>query len=137
MLSVCLRFPNIKDTQYLGKGHEWITAHVLLTNTIWFKEGGSKYNWAPVYTYDYKHDKTHPMFSHIIDKNGNRYYASYPPFAFYLPYFIFKITNTEPNVLGIRFFNLSLQFISGILIVLIIYFIGNKSRHVSLIRYFI
>lgn len=127
LLSIWLRLPNIKETQYLGKNHEWITAHVLLTNKIWNEGGVGNYYWAPVYTYNNKIDKTHPLFSHLIDKNYNRYYASYPPLVFYVPYFIFKITNSTPNVLGIRIINLALQFISGFLLALIIFFIGNKS----------
>lgn len=123
--SVFVRLPNLKN-QPLGRHHEWITAHTLLTNKIWFEKGLSYYHYSPVFTYDYTADRTHPLFLHMEDENKNHYYVSYPPFGFYFPYAIFKITNIKPNESWIRGISLFIQFVSAGLIFLFVYVIAKR-----------
>ncbi|MCC7332672.1 MAG: hypothetical protein IT232_08700 [Flavobacteriales bacterium] len=125
--SILLRIPNVKPTQYLGKEHDWITAHVLLTNSIWQKNGILKYKLNPVFTFDYEHDRKISIFNHVIDEKGDKFYISYPPFAFYVPFAIFKLTGSFPNVAGIRSISLAVQFFTGFLLFLLVYHIGGKN----------
>ena len=57
----------------------------------------------------------------LHDENGNYYYISHPPFAYYLPYAVFCLLQQEPSVSGLKIMHLLLHFLSG----LFIYFIVN------------
>ena len=69
----------------MGRYHEWITAHTLLTCQIWEENGGpSAYNFNPVYTYPGEGNGHRDVLGGVAAKNGDVYYVSYPPFTFYL-----------------------------------------------------
>ena len=52
----------------------------------------------------------------MVDKEGNYYYVSHPPFAYYFPFFIFKILHIRPDVLPLQILNLIFHFISGLFV---------------------
>lgn len=56
----------------------------------------------------------------IMDKEGNYYYISHPPFAYILPHWVHKIVHVKPSVLSLQILNLFLNLISAIFIYLIV-----------------
>ncbi len=118
LLSVAVRVPQLNRP--LSKHHEFCTAISLRIMQIWYDNGIEKYNFNPVMTYNNDADKfinNHANQSgKMIDKEGNYYYVSHPPFAYYFPFFIFKLLHIRPDVLPIQIFNLFLHFISGLFV---------------------
>lgn len=127
-ISVGIRIPNIDRP--LSKHHEFVTAVSLRVLDIWSMEGAAKYHYNPVMTYPNKADKYLNNWASttgkMIDKEGNYYYVSHPPFAYILPHFIAKLLHVKPNVLFIQIFHLSIQFLSGLFIYLIICLLGQQ-----------
>ena len=80
LISVIVRLPNYGKP--LGRSHEWITAHTLITLRVWKEEGISKHHYAPVYTLPGASNKNIDMLGGVTSPAGNNYYISYPPFAF-------------------------------------------------------
>jgi hypothetical protein len=125
IVSILIRFDNLKTP--MGRHHEYITAHVLCTNYMFYKYGASKYYFSPVINFDSEAEKKCSKFHLLKDKENNFYYYSYPPFAFLLPHFVFSIFNCEPNVLGIRIISLIIHFCSALLIFILVLRFFNKS----------
>src|SRR5690606_25204079 len=44
------------------------------------------------------------------------YYVSHPPFAYYFPFFVFKLLHIRPDVLPLQILNLCFHFISGLFV---------------------
>lgn len=90
ILSVFVRKENLEAQ--LGRHHEWLTAHTLITTQIWDENGGpSAYGFNPVYSYPGKGNHGKKMLGGITAENGDDYYVSYPPFAFIFAYYSNKI----------------------------------------------
>ncbi len=103
----------------LSRHHEWITAHTLITSEIWSQNGGpSAFGFNPVYSYPGKGNKSKRMLGGVTAKNGDDYYVSYPPFAFYLAYYTNQFIGGSA-VTNIRILTLLIHYIC----VLLIYFI--------------
>jgi hypothetical protein len=117
-ISVLVRLPQLNRP--LSGHHEFCTSVSLRIMQIWYDNGISKYGYNPVMTYNNPADKHINNFANasgkMIDAEGNYYYVSHPPFAYYLPYAIFKILHIRPDVLPIQIFNLFLHFISGLFV---------------------
>ena len=65
----------------------------------------------------------------MIDAAGNYYYVSHPPFAYYFPFFIFKILHVRPDVFPLQLLNLAFHFISGLFIYFIVCLLSfNRAR---------
>lgn len=118
LLSVLVRLPQLNRP--LSKHHEFCTAISLRIMQIWYDNGIEKYNFNPVMTYNNAADKfinNHAnQTGKMIDADGNYYYVSHPPFAYYFPFFVFKLLNIRPDVLPLQIFNLFLHFISGLFV---------------------
>ena len=118
LLSVAVRVPQLGRP--LSNHHEFCTAISLRVMQIWYEGGIEKYGYNPVMTYALPADKqinNHANASgKMIDAEGNYYYVSHPPFAYYLPYFVFKLLHIRPDVLPLQIFNLGLHFISGLFV---------------------
>lgn len=118
LLSVLVRVPQLNRP--LSKHHEFCTAISLRIMQIWYDNGIEKYHFNPVMTYNNPADKfinNHANQSgKMIDEEGNYYYVSHPPFAYYFPFFVFKLLHIRPDVLPIQVFNLLLHFISGLFV---------------------
>jgi hypothetical protein len=110
----------------LGRGHEWVTGHVLLTHSVYEQGGLSRYHFAPAWTYD-KPAENHVMAEQEFrDRNNTSYYVSYPPFAFLAPYFCFKLLGITPSVTAIRVFSVFLHLVCAFLILNIMYAFFSK-----------
>lgn len=127
-VSVGVRVVNMKAP--LGRGHEWIVGHMLLTHSIYEEGGLSRYYFAPVWTFD------KPAENHLIsttefrDKRNSTYYVSYPPFSFLAPYFCFKLVGIAPTVTAIRVFGLAVHLACAFLILCTMYsFFRKKLRN--------
>ncbi|HLP19054.1 MAG TPA: hypothetical protein VK174_02060 [Chitinophagales bacterium] len=118
LLSVAVRLPQLNRP--LSKHHEFCTAISLRIMQIWYDKGIGKYGYNPVMTYNNPADKfinnSANQSGRMIDKEGNYYYVSHPPFAYYAPFFVFKLLHIRPDVLPLQIFNLLLHFISGLFV---------------------
>ncbi len=118
LLSVAVRLPQLNRP--LSKHHEFCTAISLRIMQIWYDNGIEKYNYNPVMTFNNPADKfinnSANASGKMIDKEGNYYYVSHPPFAYYFPFFLFKLLHIRPDVLPLQIFNLILNFISGLFV---------------------
>ncbi|MCS7027673.1 MAG: hypothetical protein NZ519_02810 [Bacteroidia bacterium] len=114
--SVCIRLPFL-GKKLEGFGHqEWLAGHTLIILKIWQKEGIQTHHYGLPYTFYRKADKYIPFIPGIMDKKGNGYYVSYPPFAFYVLYLIISVLKIEPNELFLQIVTLLIQCWIGILI---------------------
>jgi hypothetical protein len=123
-LSILIRAPYL--TRPLSKGDEWMTAHMLTTLQIWTDEGAAKYQFNPIMTFPHEGDRYITSIPGEMDKKGNFYYVSYPPFAFYFTYFVFSIFHVYPDVLPLRILNLFLQGVSAFFLYLVLLKIYSK-----------
>lgn len=118
LLSVLVRWPQLNRP--LSKHHEFCTAISLRVMQIWYDNGIENYGYNPVMTFNHPADKfinnSANQTGRMIDKQGNYYYVSHSPFAYYFPYFIFKMIHLRPDVLPLQIFNLFLHFISGLFV---------------------
>ncbi|HEX3046586.1 MAG TPA: hypothetical protein VHY08_17655 [Bacillota bacterium] len=127
-ISILVRIPNLN--QPLGNHHEWLTATVLRHQQIWYEAGAWKYKFNPIMTYPNHADKNiNNQASNHEDSNGNFYYTSYPPFAYILPYLVFRLFRIYPDVLPLQLFNLFFHFICAWFIYLIIARLLKKSKN--------
>lgn len=97
-----------------------------MTLDIWDKHGGpAKYGFNPIYTYPGKGNKRISSLGGVIDKNGDAYYTSYPPFAFIAAYYFTKSIG-GPDVSSLRSFGLVIHLFCTLLIYLIIVELRDK-----------
>ena len=118
LLSVLVRLPQLNRP--LSRHHEFCTAISLRVMQIWYDNGLEKYKCNPVMTYNNEADKSINNSANasgrMLDKEGNYYYVSHPPFAYYFPYAVFTLLHIRPDVLPLQIFNLLLHFISGLFV---------------------
>ena len=131
LLSVAVRWPQLNRP--LSKHHEFCTALSLRVMQIWYDNRIEKYNFNPVMTYNNPADKfinnNANTSGEMMDKDGNYYYVSHPPFAYYFPFFVFKALHIRPDILPLQIFNLCLHFISGLFVYFIVCLLSlNKGR---------
>src|SRR5437868_2756280 len=93
LLSVLVRLPQLNRT--LSKHHEFCTALSLRIMQIWYDGGVQKFDFNPVMNFDNAADKfinnNANASGKMLDAEGNYYYVSHPPFAYYFPAFFFKL----------------------------------------------
>lgn len=108
----------------LSRHHEMRTAMVLTTLENWKQHGMTSFYCSPVMNWSNpgdKHINNGAAFTSTMhDAKGNFYYVAQPPFAFYLPYFIFKLFLSSPNLLGLQCINMFLHFLSAFFTYLIV-----------------
>jgi hypothetical protein len=118
-LSVAIRIPNLDRP--LSKHHEFCTAVALRIIQIWDVTPISQNKFRPIMTYPNEMDRhINNSGTGLEDLLGNQYYISHPPFAYILPYFVFKVIRVHPNILGLQIFHMFFHFLCGIFIYLII-----------------
>jgi hypothetical protein len=132
LISVAVRLPQLNRP--LSRHHEFCTAISLRIMQVWYDNGIEKYGYNPVMTYNNAADKfinnSANASGKMVDKEGNYYYVSHPPFAYYFPYFIFRTLNIRPGVLPLQVFNLVLHFISGLFVYFIVCLLSfNRARN--------
>ncbi len=112
LVSVCIRIPFLNRP--LSIHHEWMLAHLLITLQIWEKKGISQSKYALIYTYPQDKTNAHLDFiGGLKDKQGNFYYVSYPPLAFFVAYLFCKIFFLPIVPLSIQIFNLLWHFVTA------------------------
>ncbi len=120
-LSVVVRVPNLNRP--LSKHHEFCTAVALQVMDVWWEEGISAYKGLPAMNYSGEANKHINNFASgsgkMMDDQGNYYYVSHPPFAYYLPYATFSILGRPPTVLGIQVFHMLVGLLCAIALFLI------------------
>lgn len=117
-VSVLVQLPVLNRP--LSKHHEFCTAVALRIIKIWDNSGIEKFNFNPAMNFanatdKYINNKANTS-GKMIDAAGNYYYVSHPPFAYYFPFFLFKILNIKPDVLPIQLFNIGLHFLSALFV---------------------
>ncbi len=128
LISVLVRIPNLNRP--LSKHHEFVTAVSLRVIDIWEKDGAMQYNFNPVMNYPGEANKHINNWAsttgEMIDDDGNYYYVSHPPFAYILPYVIFKVLHVKSSVLAIELFHLFINLICGLMVYFIICLLGGQ-----------
>lgn len=128
LVSVFIRVPNLNRP--LSKHHEFVSAVSLRVMSIWEKDGAWKYRLNPVMSYPNEADKYINNWAsttgEMIDKEGNYYYVSHPPFAYILPYAFFKLLHLKVSVLNLQIFHLLVNFVCGLFIYLIVCLLGEQ-----------
>ena len=124
-VSIAMRLPNLNKS--LARHHEWLSAHVLVTETAWNKASISEYYFSPVYKYGEDITLQADFFSVVKDKNANTYYVSYPPFCFIAPYLFFKLFCLTPSFFGLQIFSLLIQLFTALILVSLIYKVKQKN----------
>ncbi len=121
--------------------YEWHTSTVLRHLEIWYEDGGFTHHFVPAVTYSgaaNKHINNHSSIEvgrmGYSDGAGNYYYVSYPPFAYLAPYALFAATGIEPNIVGLRLFNILVQIATAGLLLFLLYRM-TKNPYVGLIGY--
>ena len=118
-LSIFIRLPNIDRP--LSSNYEWVTAHTLVTLSIWEKEGITNHNFNPIYTFPNANDHyVKCPISGVSNSLGDYYYVSYPPFSFIFPHLFFDLFRISPSTLSLQIFNITLHLLCSILLFIII-----------------
>jgi len=126
-ISVLVRLPLLDKP--LSHPREWLTATVLRHLEIWNEEGLAKAHFAPITTYPgAANENINNEASEHKDAEGNYYYTSFPPLAYYAPYAVFEILHVKPGVLPIQIFGLALHFLSGLFVYLSVRRILGKTN---------
>ena len=117
-VSILVRLPQLNRP--LSKHHEFCTAVSLRIIKIWDTGGIENFGFNPAMNFNKPADKfinNHANTSgKMIDAQGNYYYVSHPPFAYYFPFVLFKLLHIEPDVLPLQLFNMGLHFLSALFI---------------------
>ena len=133
-ISVNVRNSNMN--RMLSEHHEWLTAHVMVTWSIWDKNGFETFNGQPVFSFQNKGDKgnSHDIFLEgTTDNKGNGYYISYPPLAFQFPYLIFKLLHISASVKNLQFFSLLFHFLGAVILFIFIRHICSDYNNFNLL----
>lgn len=130
-ISVLVRVPQLNRP--LSKHHEFCTAVSLRIMQIWYDNGIEKYNFNPVMTYDNAADKlinnSANASGKMVDAEGNYYYVSHPPFAYYFPFVVFKILHIRPDILPLQILNLLFDFLTALFVYFIVCLLSfNRAR---------
>ena len=129
-VSLLIRLPVLNKP--LSHPREWLTATVLRHLEIWNEEGLAATHFAPITTYPGAANRNiNNEASEHKDAVGNYYYTSFPPLAYYVPYFTFKLMHITLGVLPIQIFSLVLHFISGLLVYLSVRLLLNSRESSS------
>jgi hypothetical protein len=111
LFSVSIYIRKKDFNQPLGRHHEWLVAHTIMTMTVWDQGGGPQnFHFAPVYTFEGEANGNIKAFEGVVDAKRDAYYLSYPPFGLLFPYFVFKLLGLDFTVANFQVFNYVLHF---------------------------
>lgn len=114
-VTLAIRWPNLGRP--MSKHHEFCTATALRVLTVWHQEGIASKGYNPATNFAgaaNKYINNHASGSgQMVDAEGNYYYVSHPPLAYYLPYAVFSALHIEPDVLPLQYFNLFINLLCG------------------------
>lgn len=102
VISLLISLPEKK--QIIGKRHQDLIAHQLITYSLWDRYGFFHYKGGLILTYPNPGDLNIKADDIQTGKNskGEYYYFSYPPFSFYLTYFLLKIFHLSIDEFSVR-----------------------------------
>ena len=109
VLTVLVRLPNLNRP--LFKHHEFATATTLVFSEVWQQRGFFAAKGAPCSTYAGEGNRFCENLGIFTTKNGDSYYLSHAPFAFYCTHAIAQITGGL-TVLKVQIFNLFLHLLT-------------------------
>ena len=105
-------FPYSSEAPYLDRPlsdhHEWVTAQTMIALDNLRTQGALAHLFTPIQTYPLPADKF--VFNagmKVLDKDGNGYYTSFPPFAVIAPYLVLALFSLDVTVLNLQLFNLA------------------------------
>lgn len=104
--SVFIRAPYLDRP--LSDHHEWVTAQTMIALDNLRTQGALAHLLTPIQTYPLPADKF--VFNagmKVLDKDGNGYYTSFPPFAVIAPYLVLTLFSLDVTVLNLQLFNLA------------------------------
>lgn len=111
LFSVSIYIRKKDFNQPLGRHHEWLVAHTIMTMTAWDQGGGPQnFHFAPVYTFKGEANGNIKAFDGVVDAKRDAYYLSYPPFGLLFPYFVFKLLGLDFTIANFQVFNYFLHF---------------------------
>lgn len=127
VVSAAVRIPNLNRS--LSKHHEFCTALTLIIVQSWNDEGISARHFNPSTTFSLPADKfINNCSMDTMQRNGNFYYLSHPPLAYYVPYAVFKILQVDPSPLALQILNLVFEFITVVFVYLTTALLAQKAQ---------
>lgn len=131
LFAIFITYPEKKEN--IGKRHQDLIAHQLITYQIWEKKGFLFYSGGLILTYPNPGDlnvKADPIQTGK-NSNGEFFYFSYPPFTFYSTYFLLKLFHLPINEFSIRWVASCFLLLN----VLALYFIFKEYSFLPIIGY--
>ena len=111
-LSVAVRWPLIDRP--LSAHHEYCTAFTLIALTNWWEDGFFTHRGLPSGGFIRDGEALYPPARY--DRNERAvglFYFSHPPLAYDVPYALFSLTNTAPNVAGLQWMNMFFHLLTA------------------------
>lgn len=133
LITIWIRYEYIKNEMDCIN-NPYIMSLITLEN--WETQGMLNCHLSPIQTYNNKGDKYIIYYKHLMDKSGNDYYISFPPFTFIFAGTIFKTLNIKPTRKALQWLNLILHYLSAIAIAYIISLIFYKSQYALFLGFF-
>jgi hypothetical protein len=122
-----------EKSQIIGKRHQDLIAHQLITYNLWNEFGFLHYHGGLILTFPNEGDlyqKNDPIQTGKNSK-GEYFYFSYPPFTFYSTYFLLKILHLKINEYSIRWVATFFLFLN----LLALYFLFKENSFLPIISY--
>lgn len=113
LVSVAVRIPQLDRP--LSAHHEYCTAFTLIALTNWYDDGFATHHGVPSGGFVRQAEHLFPPDKFSRDERAiGSYYFSHPPLAYDLPYLMFSVIGSAPNVLGLQMFNLFFHLITSL-----------------------
>lgn len=110
--------------------------HIIATVDALKSENIRSTKLLPVVSFSGELNKHIPWGATVEGKGGNLVYTSFPQGGFIAPYIYFSITNIEPTIYSLMIFNFGINFLTGLLLLILLYLIarevGISKRHSKL-----
>lgn len=131
-VSIGIRLPSILLES--PADYEWHSATVLRHLQIWYADGALEHNFVPPVSYAgdaNKHIDNHSSIEKgrmgYARPDGTFYYVSYPPLSYIAPYMSFTLLGIEPNIIGVRLFNVLVQVATASVLFALVYRVTRNS----------
>jgi len=112
LVSVAVRAPQLNRP--LSAHHEYCTAFTLIALTNWYEDGFAYHHGMPSGGFISEGERFLPPSMSRNDRATALYYFSHPPLAYDLPYILFSITRSAPNVAGLQGMNLFFHLVAAL-----------------------
>jgi hypothetical protein len=133
-IAIAIRIPLLNRP--LSKHHEFCTAIALRILKSWEENGIRTMRFKPSTNYGRPQDKFINNFAsasgRMTDGNGNYFYTSHPPLAYYVPYGIFHLLGIKADVLPIQLFHVFVHLLCAFGVYLLIHFLYFKPDTINI-----